>query len=465
MKSRAIAEALSLIAAAIAAVWISRAVGPANLGYYAIATVVMQLGVILVNAGLPQVGSQRVSSRPEEQSAAWRLLLLSRLVLAVVLVGSTELVLFVIPIDPILAGLLATVALAWLVVPVSSEWLLVGTGRVSGLALSRGLGSLAGLVAAVALIRGPGDVRFLALVAIGPVVTSALSSMLLSLVWSTRRRSRGATVPSLSEYADDARHVLKGELATFVLFSSDRLFLYAFTTPAMVGIYEAAYRLIQPFYAVASIVNDVMFLPLAAWLKDRQPAIFRDYVDAMSFATIPLGPFCLGFGGLVIAVVYGPDYGAAGLVFAILGWVITFGYTSGILVVPLIPWARQREYGNAIAAGSGASLALNAVLIPVAGGLGAAVATVGAKVVVTVIGVRYFRALSDYPILRHYGVYFVMSGVALAISQISRLLGLPEVVGAVAFVLTYLALFAMWRTVPNPLVVAPDALPKASPRP
>lgn len=461
MKSRALAEAFSLVAAAVAAVWISREVGPANLGYYAIAVVVLQLGVILVNAGLPPVGSQRVASRPEEQGAAWRLLVLSRLVTGVALMVVTELALLILPIDPALAGLLAMVALGWLVVPLSSEWLLIATGKVRSLSVSRLLGSLAGLAAAIALIRGPNDAVLLPLVAIGPLAVSAASSMILSRGWRTTSRAADELVVSISEYARDARHVLKGELATFILFSSDRLFLYAYTTPTTVGLYEAAYRLIQPFYAVASIVNDVMFVPLAAWLKDRRDAIFRHYVDAMSVATIPLGPFCLGHAWLVIELVYGPDYRAAGLFLAVLGWVITFGYTSGILVVPLIPWAKQREYGNAILAGSGTSLALNAVLIPATGGLGAALATVGAKVVVTVIGVRYFRGISHYPILRHYGVYLAMSGIALAVSQVpSRLLGLSELAGALAFVLIYLALFGIWRGVQNARGARRDVLPK-----
>ena len=50
---RAVSEVVSLGLIALVAIWVSRAVGPTNLGYYAILLALFQLGVVLINFGTP----------------------------------------------------------------------------------------------------------------------------------------------------------------------------------------------------------------------------------------------------------------------------------------------------------------------------------------------------------------------------------------------------------------------------
>jgi O-antigen/teichoic acid export membrane protein len=216
-----------------------------------------------------------------------------------------------------------------------------------------------------------------------------------------------------------------------------------------VGLYEAAYRVIQPLYLISTVVTDAMYLQLArAYGTDRLAPTFRRYVDLMCFATIPLGFFLLAFAPLLIATIYGTNYMAASPYLAVLGWVITFGYTSGIAVIPFSAWNRPREYGNSTAFGGVLNLGLNFGLIPPYGGLGAAWATVAAKIAVTLAGIRYFRRATDYPLVRDFLEYLAISAAAFVAAIITRRL-FPEadLTGMVVFGLVYVSLvgFVRWR--------------------
>jgi O-antigen/teichoic acid export membrane protein len=247
----------------------------------------------------------------------------------------------------------------------------------------------------------------------------------------------------------DGLHYLKSDASVFIFTSSDRLFLYVFATPTVVGLYEAAYRVIQPFYMVSAVVGDAMYLPLArSFGTDRLRPVFRRYVDLMCFATVPLGFFLLAFAPTVISFVYGTKYAESSQYLAILGWVITFGYTAGVAVLPFTAWNRPREYGNSTLLGGALNLGLNFALIPRYGGSGAAWATVAAKVAVMFSAVRYFRRATDYPLVRDFVEYASFSAVAFGTALAATSLPpYPAASGIIVFGLVYVTLVALvrWR--------------------
>jgi len=281
----------------------------------------------------------------------------------------------------------------------------------------------------------------------GAIVNAAGTSYLAHRAAGFRRPAGERAGEAIREYFGAGFHTLKADISAFIFTSSDRLFLYAFTTPAVVGLYAAAYSVIQPFYMINVVIWDAMYLPVAQAIgTDRLKRTFRRYVDLMSFATIPLGFFLLAFAPVVISTLYGPPYAAASEYLAILGWVITFGYTSGIAVVPFSAWNRPREYGNATAVGGALNVALNFALIPTYQAVGAAWATLASKVAVTLVGIRYFHRAVDYPLVRDFVEYLSVSAAAYAAAFVAtHVFGLADLVGIAIFGLVYLLLIALVR--------------------
>ncbi len=444
------AEIAGLILSLVTTLWVSRIVGPSYFGYYAVMVTIVTLGALLINVGLSTAGSQGVANDPSSAGEVMWVVTICRAGIAVIAILGGLVVLTVVPIDPVLRGYLRIGLVIWAFVPLRSEWALVAQGQLRAISAIRVAGSVATVLAAILLVHDVSDADRIAWI---PVVTAAVNAVGSSLVAhrsSPFRHPVGTRVTgTVMAYLRDGLHYLKSDVSVFIFTSSDRLFLYALTTPTVVGLYEAAYRVIQPFYMISAVVGDAMYLQLAqAFGTDRLRSTFRRYVDLMCFATIPLGFFLLAFAPTVIAILYGSKYAAASDFLAILGWVITFGYTNGIAVIPFTAWNRPREYGNSTALGGAVNLALNFALIPPYGGFGAAWATVAAKVAVTLAGIRYFRQATEYPIVRDFAEYLGMSAVAFVAGLGATFLaGLPRTIGIVVFSAVYVALvaFVRWR--------------------
>lgn len=444
------AEIAGLTFSLITTVWLSRAIGPALFGYYAVATTIITLGSIGINAGLPTAGSQRAANEPERAGEVWWAVLVGRAAIAAPAVILAFGALAVVPIAPVLRDFLIIGLLVWVFLPFRSEWLLVANGRLRAISTIRVLASLASVLVAVVFIHDPSDAGRVPFVGVAFAAVSAVGTMFIAgRSWSLHRPAGLSARTTIRSYVVDGLHYLKSDASMFIFTSSDRLFLYVFASPTVVGLYEAAYRVIQPFYMVSTVVGDAMYLPLArAFGTGRLRPTFRRYVDLMCFATIPVGFFLLAFSPSVISILYGTKYAEASGYLAVLGWVITFGYTSGVAVIPFTAWNRPREYGNSTALAGAINLGLNFALIPRFEGFGAAWATVAAKVAVTLAGIRYFRRATDYPIIRDFAEYIACSLAALAAALATDVLaGLPRAVGIVVFGGVYIVLVALvrWR--------------------
>jgi O-antigen/teichoic acid export membrane protein len=443
------AELCALALSAITTIWVSRAVGPTLFGYYAVSAVLFQLGALILNLGLSSAGAQEVANDEANARRSWIAVTLGRLVPGLILLIAAEAAIHAVSIPPILAATLSLTCPAWLGAAIRSEWLLVALARLASVSLLRLATSLGSLLVAVMFIRSEADAEHFWLLLVTPVLVAAGGSALAAHQATSRlTTARADVLTDVRRLIRTGPHYMMGDLSTFIVTSSDRIFLFAFATPTVVGLYDAAYRLIQPFYSVAAVVNDAFFARIARTLGSPSFAVvFRRYVELSCIFTIPLGFVCAGHAAAIIDLAYGERYAAGADLLAILGWVITFGFTSGVVVTPFTAWNRAREFGRAITGGSVTNLALNFMLIPPLGGFGAAVSTIAAKVAVTIAGYRTFKRATQYPI----AIDFARFGAASAAALVGSLLVREELgglAGLISFLILYLAIMVprLWST-------------------
>jgi O-antigen/teichoic acid export membrane protein len=293
------------------------------------------------------------------------------------------------------------------------------------------------------------------------IVNAAGSTILLLRRGSPENRhEQGGSIPlTPGDWYRRAFDYAKADVSLLVYMSIDRLLLFATSGAVVVGLYEAANRLIQPFYALGTVIRDSMFLDLARGIRtDHLAATLKRWARWMFVATIPVGPFLSLHGAWVVAVVYGPTFVDATVPLAILGWAITIGFVSGAVVLPFLSWNLGREYGNAVLAGNITNVAANVVLIPPLGATGAALATVAAKVAVTVFGLGPFRATSKFPILGWSMRYLMASGVSAIASAAIWVASGQELPAILAFGMAYTASVALldWTEVRLPRALSSD---------
>ena len=81
-------------------------------------------------------------------------------------------------------------------------------------------------------------------------------------------------------------------------------------------------------------------------------------------------------GAAIMTLIYGAPFSSAGPVLGLLMWQVLFILLNAPLYVTLIARARERTYLHAIAIGAAATIALNLVVVPHYGAVGAAVVAV-----------------------------------------------------------------------------------------
>jgi len=456
---RGLAEILALGSNAIAVVVASRAVGPTNFGTLALAAAIGQLGIIIGNAGISTYGSQRIASETRDQrdqpgqiSSVWLAVVISRIVPSIVAATAGILAAALLVQDPLLRGFLYVVFPSLMVLPLKSEWFLVALGRIQAVAFVRAAGAIGTAILTVVLIRGEADADRLPLLFVVPlVVTATLSSLMVVRSDRAGQRARQLTSAGvMTHYVRSGWHYLKADASVFVYANSDRLFLWVLSGPTVLGLYDAAYKLLLPFYAVGAVVSDSMYQRLAHAIgRPSFAVVFRRWVDFMSVATVPAGFVCMAYSAWIIGLIYGEQFEGAAVYLSLLGWVITIGYLAGIITIPFTAWNAPREYANSIVAGGVTNLALNVALIPGLAGAGAALATIAAKAAVGIVGFRYFRRKTEYPVLRDFAFYLVASGASVLIASMTARLGIPIPAQIVLAGMTYAAMVGFFRLRPD----------------
>jgi O-antigen/teichoic acid export membrane protein len=448
LATRAVAEVVGLAAAALAAVLVFRSVGPTVAGELAIATTFFYLATVVVNGGLPTAAAQEVAARPESLRGVVLAAGGLRIAYAAAFTVAVEAILWVLPLGDSVRVLLMLTVVGVLLLPLKHDWLLIARGSVGSVAMARIVSASVTLAVAALVVRDPGDTGALVIYLLSGHAATALVTLAMAVVTEHDRiwgRDGIEGSPSWS-LARKGLHYLKADLSIFVYNNSDRFFLFALGGPAVVGLYEAAYKLILPFSAIATVVTDSMYLTLARAVGTRALRdVYGRYVRLLFVGTVPVGFVTAVFGPAIVAVIFGDEFVAAGPLLAVLGWVVTVGYLSGAIAIPFTAWDRPKAYGDAITAGSVANLLLNVLLIPPLLGFGAAFATILAKLVVVLAGARPFRSVCDYPVFREFLMFALASATAVVVALATvTVLRLPGIVGVPLFAVIYGCGISLW---------------------
>lgn len=442
---RGIAELIALAVAAISLIVVARSVGPSAVGDYALATSISQAGFILIGLGTAASAGRAVTTGHRGGSDTWWTVVAIRGVLGTGLTVAALAAIGWFGHDRLFSFGLAVIG-AWLAYPFRSEWLLIATGEVMWAAWSRVISTLSMAVAAAVIATSPDPSGALPWLVAVPNIAYAAAGVLFAL-----RVGLIAGAPAVARLRAEAPRLARaslgfvvGDLSTYIYSGLDRAILYVIASPAAAGLYDAAFKIIQPFYVVGTVATDAMYRPLAAMTAEPSRPTIRRYADLMLVATVPLGPFLAIFARPVIDLTYGPAFADAASILAVLGWVITAGYLSGILVLPTMAWGESSTYARSTGAGALVSLAGNIALIPVLAGVGTALTGVAAKVATGLVAYRTFQRVSQARLLPLVGPFVVASLIASAVGVAVRA-ATTSWVGAPAFAVVYLLVVLVAR--------------------
>lgn len=442
---RAVAEITGLVVIAFGMIYISRVVGPEYVGFNAITFAVLTLLGRLADGGLTAQASQILARDEEPLGTLLTTIVPAKFLSAFLLVIVTLGAVILLPLDVKLKYFINVAV--WMVFfeACTPAWVFVALGRINIASVIRIVQSLLYAVAILVFIRRADDWHNLPyLILFNSGINFALAMIFLwrsRLFKVDRALLKAGYRQRLGRFYREGYHFLKADLSGYVYTTSDRLILYYFTDSHTVGIYEAAYKIINPFYSINGVITPTMFRDLAQSFKQGNIyKVMTKYVFTMCILTIPLGFYLIYFSDFVVTFCYGTRFTESASSLRILGFVITFGFTSGIIAQPFCVWNMQREFGTSIFWGNVLNTVMNFALIPLWGAVGAALATLGAKVIVTIVSYVYFRRVTDYPIVTDFSWFFIASAIPLVLVVLAaRLFTNPFVLTAL-FGVVYCAL-------------------------
>ena len=434
--SLAAARLLGALLEFIAQILVARAWGPAAFGVVAFGRTTANYFGIAADPGLSMVGMRAVARRDHSVNEIRQFARARALTTAV---SALLMTCFAIRLAP---AQTRPVVLAYLtlVLPfgLSFEWLFKGLERMWLVAVVRVVRSfvLLGLTVVVVSVT-----RSTILYALGEGLSWCLSSVLLYLY--ARRyiddHEVAATGPRLTSLIMTSAPIGLAWLLTTAYQLGAVVLLTFISGPEQAGLYAAAQRPVIFLHGFGVLLGESL---VATFVRAADAGTRGDLTLTTTVITLavllPVSISMLVGAGSVATLLFGPEFLLAAPVLKLLLWQSLFLLLNIPFYVTLVARGRERAYLRAIAIGAVATLALDIVVIPRFGAVGAACVAVVVELAVLTLVILPARA--------HLALRGVRSSVTAAFTVSAVSLALALLVPGPALGRLSLSLLAGWLT-------------------
>jgi len=374
----------------------ARALGPSAFG-------VIQLGVSIFiyvgfvnDLGLTLLGAREVGGHASKATGGdligMRLLLTGAALVPIIAVlvlaplGESE---------RLVAGVLA---LGFALSALNMRWLLQAREQFGRIAVADSIGALVQLILTLLTVHGPSDIGWAAIAVVSGPATSTAIMMVLS------PRDASLTPAFGQEGLRLVRRAMPLEIATIataVYYSLDTLLLGYFKGAQEVGYYAAAYRIVLACLALGYLAHSAALPVVSKMVReapDMVPIVLRQLARYLLLLALPIAVGTTICAEAIIGFVFGKAYLDAAAPLRVLIWTcVTVGANVPLAVLMLARGMDRRYMGTTIL-GAVANTAVNLVMIPLFGMMGAAATTMVAELLVLAMILRATRDVS-WPIV------------------------------------------------------------------
>lgn len=391
-----IAQSLSLVCAVATAALLGRALGPAHYGILGFGIACLSFLGIAVTIGTDTYGVREVARDPACAGVIIGRVMGLRLVLAAAAFAVFLVFLAMQGRSSLETAVLFVQGLGVLIIALTVDYAFQGLQRmeVNGLRQVVTAGLTLGGVAL--LVRQPGDVIWAAAI----VLAAGLASVAGVLAFARRTlgsaRPRFAMAPWRGILAVSLPMAVSG-VTTTLMSNTDMVMLGLMRSNAEVGLYAAAFRIMAVALVPGGLILTAFFPTLAVAFREGR-AVMHERATALSRAAVMVGaPVCIGgmlFADVLLRAVYGDGFAEAAPVLAVL-LAGVFAWYLRLAFDPALPaWNAERTHMKIMLGGAALNVALNLVLIPRHGVMGAAAASLVSHVLVLAGMAWAFRRLT-----------------------------------------------------------------------
>jgi O-antigen/teichoic acid export membrane protein len=386
---RLIGAALSLVALRLTSTYL----GPSRFGAYVTATAVITLVGTLADLGLVTTAARDLAAATthEEARHVVGVNLALRVTLALILVPITiglAAVLYPSEQQIRMATLLLAPTLAVTAIQSCAEAVFIGRGRGDLRAVTDVAGKVLLLAGVCVVFRLELGYRLFLLATVAAAAVAALSALILAarlvkprLVFSSARW-RGTLAVALPLGIVQALNVL--------YFKIDSVLLSLWRTPAEVGQYGVAYKVIELVMAIPSFYMLSLLPALAIADRERTLALVQRAVDVLITLAVPITVGGLLLAPQIVRIVGNSEFAPAAVPLRWLVLAAGASYLSAAFGNALVATGQQRHLIRMSVVVVVVNIVVNVVAIPAAGTPGAAAALLLTEVVALLFVARIF---------------------------------------------------------------------------
>ena len=372
----ALAQCVSMLAGLITVMALTRGLGPENFGIIGFAVAVASYLGLWTNFGMDSHGVREIARDKSKVPRITGITLTARLVMATFAclallagIGLTQ------P-DDTMRVVLMIQATGLFFVATNVEFVYQGLQKMTAIAWRQITAAISVAGATVIFVSEPAHVLIAAAI---PITVNLLTAIILLIHLRSKVTAIVLAIP-LSEHRNFVRRsapiAVMGILIT-IQTNIDIIMLGALRSELEVGLYAAASRLFAAAVVLATLLHGV-YLPVFSEsgpgmeAPPRSTAIYAQILGIFGGAIVIVGVL---LSGPVINFLFGEKFTTAETALIILLLSAGLFYFAQAYGTPLLAWQSDRAYLKIIAVTAVLNLILNAVLIPIFGIEGAAVAT------------------------------------------------------------------------------------------
>lgn len=233
-----------------------------------------------------------------------------------------------------------------------------------------------------------------------------------------------------------------------VMINTDIIMLNLWRTAGEIGLYSANQRIIQFFYIIPALFSAAIF-PNLARLANTDNKKFRELLEKSITASLFIG-IPLVFGGLILAediinILFGNQYLPAIPAFKLLLFTILIIFPSYFIGNAVFAYNQQKNFIIFSGLGAFSNVALNYLLIPSFGIIGAAIATIGALSLTTFFLWLKMKKINYFTVLPRLKKILLAAILMALLTLALKHFDVNFFVNLLASVILYFGLLIIWK--------------------
>ncbi len=370
-------EALARLCGIATLLFLAHRFGVVVVGVYALAQSMVQYSYPFIDFGLRHVGARLIATYPRAVQEIVGQVQRRRLRMAAALLPfllvyavSTKL-----PLE--LKVFLFVFAAIGTLYAVSLDWVAWGKEQLHLVGLARSAVPV-GILICVAIGRNSDRVFWW--IVLGSALGNGLLGLMSWVWWRRHKPAEEQEVPLavIREALSWRRTSVMGVawLCNLAFNTIDTLMLGVMSTPHQVGLYSAAYRVVNQVLLTYYLLTQVLYPQLARQDQSQRVRMLRPRILLFLVgAGVALAAALAAFRRPVLSVLFGPQFLPATLLLLLLAWAIPFDFLTSYLSNAYIAWGMEKKILLCTAIAAGSNIVLNLIWIPAYGATAAAVNT------------------------------------------------------------------------------------------